>query len=73
MLSKELVHHVLAIIGRAQHAAIGKRSLHKDGQPDEMVERTAELLQICLDVRENRAPLRRWIATEPPPFVFVGS
>jgi hypothetical protein len=42
MLGKELVQHVQAKIGRAQNAAIGKWPFDEEGQPDEMIERTAE-------------------------------
>src|SRR4030095_10512565 len=62
MLGKEFVQHVQPKIGRTQHAAIGKWPLHKEGQPDEIVEAAAEFLQIRLDVGENGAPLRRCIA-----------
>jgi hypothetical protein len=46
MLSKKLVHHVQAEIGRTQNTAIGKRPLNKDGQSNKIFERTAEFLQI---------------------------
>src|SRR6187401_3532639 len=62
MLGEELVHHVLTKIGRAQNAAIGKWPLNKQRQPDEMIERTTEFLQIQFDVREDSAPLRCRIA-----------
>src|SRR5262245_39144309 len=57
MLSKEVVQHVLTEIGRTQYAAIGERSLHKECKPDQMIQRTAELLQVGLYVHEYVAPL----------------
>jgi hypothetical protein len=62
MLSKEFVHHVLTEIRRAQHASVGERSLHKECKPDQMIQRSAELLQIGLDIREDVTPLCRRIS-----------
>src|SRR5262245_4726369 len=62
MLGKEFVQHVLTEIRRAQYAAVGKRSLHKEGKPDQMFQRSAELLQIGLYVREDVAPLCRRVS-----------
>src|SRR6516165_9567102 len=57
MLSKKFVHHVLAEIGRAQYASVGERFLHKECKPDQMIQRTAELLQIGLYIRQYVMPL----------------
>ena len=62
MLSKEFIQHVLAEIRRAQDAPVGERSLHKEGKPDQMIQRSAELFQIGLYIREDVAPLCRRVA-----------
>src|SRR5262245_49337811 len=56
---KEFVQYVQTEIGRTQYASIGERPLHKEGKPDQMVERGAEFLQIGLYVREYVPPLCR--------------
>ena len=62
MLSKELVHHVLAEVGRTQYAAVGERSFHEKRKLDQVVQRGAQFLQIGLDVRKYDAPLRDRVA-----------
>src|SRR5262249_52359208 len=62
MLRKEFVEHVLTKVRRAQHAAVGERSLHKEGQPDQVFQRRAEFLQIGLYVGEYVVPLCRRVA-----------
>src|SRR5262245_40369163 len=62
MLCKEFVQHVLTEVRRAQYASVGERSLHKEGEPDQMIQRRAELLQIGFYVREDVTPLCRRVS-----------
>src|SRR6516162_405957 len=62
MLSKEFVQHVQTEIGRTQYASVGERSLHEECKPDQMIQRSAQLLQIGLYIREYVTPLRRHVS-----------
>src|SRR5688572_10370367 len=62
MLREELVDHVQAKVGRTEDAAARERSPNVEGQLDQMFERTADLLQIRLDVDQYGAPLHRRVA-----------
>src|SRR6516225_11004662 len=62
MPSKEFVQHVQTEIRRTQHASVGERSLHKEGKPDQMIQRSAELLQIGLYICEYVMPLCRRVS-----------
>jgi len=61
---RELVQSRLGENWRAQNTSIGKGPLDKEGQPDEIFERTPELLQS--DLMFVRI-VRRCIANAPPP------
>src|SRR5262245_66494140 len=77
MLSKELVHDVLAEVGRTQYAPCGEWPLHKKRKPDQMIQGGAKFLQVGFNICKYVAPLRCRISNSAPPlfewFVVVGS
>src|SRR5215467_808254 len=62
MLRKKFIQHIETKIGRAENATIWKWSLDVKRQFDQVLERTANLLQIRFYVRKYCSPLRCRVA-----------
>src|SRR5688572_1857423 len=70
VLSEELVHHIQPKLRRTKNATAWKRTLNKDGEPNEIFECATQFLQIQFDVCEHCAPLRSCIANKTSSLFF---